>query len=138
MAQKPPIAEPSPEIWHDRKRILGMPITFTRYSVRNQRLYVRKGLISTKESELLIYRILDVSLVRTLGNKLFGVGTIQLNTADKSDPVIRIEKVRNSKAVRDMLSAMVEAERKTLNIRGRELYGVSDMDAGGDGDNVVQ
>ncbi len=136
MAKTTPGTAPAPEIWHDRKRILGLPITFTRYSIRNQRLFVRRGFWSTRESELLIYRILDVSLTRTLGNKLFGVGTISLNTADKTDPVLKLEKIKKSLYVRDLLSGMVETERKQLNIRGRELYGVSDMDAGGsDGDH---
>ena len=38
-------------IWKDRKRILGMPITFTRYRLSTDRLFCEKGfLIRTDEN----------------------------------------------------------------------------------------
>ncbi len=115
-------------VWKDRKRYLGLPLSFTKYSIRDQRLYYSKGLFNTTEDELLLYRILDVKLNRTLGDKLVGVGTITLYTADKTTPELKLERVKKSKDVRDLISKMVEEERLRLNIRGKELYGVSDND----------
>jgi hypothetical protein len=117
---------PKPEYqWKDRKRYLGLPLSFTRYAVRDQRLFFSRGFFNTTEDELLLYRVLDVKLNRTFGDKLVGVGTITLYTADKTHPELQLTRVRNPVRVRDMLSKMVEEERMRLNIRGRELYGVS-------------
>ena len=118
-------------VWKDRKRILGMPITFTKYSIGSDRLYYSKGLFNTTEQELLVYRILDVKLERTLGDKIFGVGSITLYTADKTNQELVLEHIKNPKEVRDIISKMVEANRSRLNIRGKEMYGVADTDAGG-------
>jgi len=121
--------------WKDRKRILGLPITFTKYSVRENRLFYSRGLFNTVEEELLIYRILDVKLSRSFGEKLFGVGTVTLFTADKTNPELRLTHIKRPKDVRDLISKMVEAERSRLNIRGKELFGVADQDANGQMDS---
>lgn len=114
--------------WKDRKRFLGLPLSFTKYSVRDQRLFYSKGFFNTTEDELLLYRILDVKLNRTLGDKIVGVGTITLYTADKTNPELQLIRIKKPKMVRDLISKMVEEERIRLNIRGKELYGVSDND----------
>lgn len=118
-------------VWKDRKRYLGLPLSFTKYAVRDQRLFFSKGFFNTVEDELLLYRILDVKLNRTFGDKLVGVGTVTLFTADKTSPELKLERVRNPKKVRDVISKLVEEERLRLNIRGKELYGVSDNDITG-------
>ena len=83
-------------LWKDKKRYLGLPISFTTYSFDNNRLYIRKGLINTTEDEILLYRILDVTIRRTLGQKIFGVGSIILNTADQTSPVIEIKNIKKT------------------------------------------
>lgn len=112
-------------IWSDRKRILGMPISFTKYELKNKRIYTSRGLFLTSEDEVLLYRILDFSLERTLLDRILGVGTVTLYTCDKSDKELKLEKIKNPKAVRDMLSDLVEDERRKLNLKGREMYGVA-------------
>ena len=60
-------------IWSDRKRtIFGLPLSFTKYSLTNDRLFIQTGLFTTVEDEVRLYRIMDVKLTRTLGQKLFG------------------------------------------------------------------
>lgn len=72
-------------IWSDRKRTLfGLPLSFTKYTLTEDRLFVQTGFFTTVEDEVRLYRILDVKLTRTLGQKIFGVGTIQVCSADKS------------------------------------------------------
>jgi uncharacterized membrane protein YdbT with pleckstrin-like domain len=121
--------------WKDRKRIFGLPITFTKYKMDNNRLYVSKGLFTTVEDELVLYRVLDVRLKRTFADKIFGVGTITIYTADETDKVLTVEKVKNSKMVRDLLSEMAEQERAKMGIKGRELYGVADNPSEEDDNN---
>lgn len=113
-------------IWKDRKRFLGMPLSFTRYYIKSGRLYTSKGLLSVEENELLLYRIMDIKIKRTLGDKIFGVGTITLFTCDKTDNELKIIKIKNSIEVRDLISNMVEEARTKIRVRGKEIYGAAD------------
>jgi len=123
-------------VWKDRKRFLGLPLSFTRYAVKDQRLYYTTGLFNTTEEEMLLYRVMDIKLNRTFGDKLAGVGTITLYTADKTHPKLELVRIKNPKKVRDLLSKLVETERIRINAQGRELYGISKdvmLDSDGDG-----
>ena len=91
-------------LWKDRKRHLGLPISFTVYTVDENRLYVQKGLFTTSTSELLLYRILDIKSRRTFWQKLLGVGDVTLYNADASDNQIVLKNIRNPEAVRRFLS----------------------------------
>ena len=112
-------------LWKDRKRILGMPITFTRYEVTNDRLVTNKGLLHSETNELLLYRILDIRMRRSLWQKIFGVGTIILYCADKSDSTYELQSVKKPDSVRKFLSKIVEQQRTQKGITGRELYGAA-------------
>lgn len=112
-------------IWQDRRRYLGLPISFTVYKFDANRFYEKKGLFNTKEEEILLYRILDVSLKRSLWQKIFGVGTIVLSTADQSTPILEIKSVKNSDRVRRALSNIVEKERDEKRVLGKEMFGAS-------------
>ncbi len=124
-------------IWKDRKRILGMPITFTKYEVSDSRLTHSKGLLRTESNELLLYRIMDIRMTRTLGQKLFGVGTIMLYSADQSNNVFLLENIKKPNEVRKFLSKLVEEERTAKGLVGREIYGTASAgeltDLNGDG-----
>ena len=118
-------------VWKDRKRIIfGLPWTFTRYSLTKEKLVIDTGFISRKEDEIRLYRILDISLNRPLHQRIWGLGTIRLNTADKTSPEVEIKRIKNAKQVKEMLSDMVERERDEKRIAAREFmgYGDGDMD----------
>ena len=112
-----------PILWSDRKRILGLPISFTRYRVDEERLYLETGLLRSETNELLLYRVLDVKSARSLGQKLLGVGTITLTSSDQSSPKLELKNIRDCDRVRKFLSGLIEKKRSDLGIRGRELYG---------------
>ena len=112
-------------LWKDRKRICGLPITFTKYAVTNDRLITSKGLLHTETDELLLYRVLDIKLRRSFGQKIFGVGTITLYSADKSHQTFELENIKKPDAVRKFISKAVEQERTAKGITGREIYGAA-------------
>jgi uncharacterized membrane protein YdbT with pleckstrin-like domain len=113
-------------IWKDRKRILGMPISFTRYSIKNNRLYLSTGLFSIEENELLLYRILDIKLQKRFIDRILGIGTITLYTVDETNRKLVLKNIKYPQKVRDIISELVEKEKERLNITGKELIGVSD------------
>jgi membrane protein YdbS with pleckstrin-like domain len=120
--------------WKDRKRFLGMPLSFTRYKLDNNKLFVSTGLFTTVEDQLVMYRTLDVRLKRTFWDKVFGVGTVILYTADETQKQIELKRIKKPKEVRDALSDIAESERARLGIKGRELYGVADNELIDDND----
>ena len=129
MAKKPIMDNLEEEtiLWRDRKRILGMPLSFTVYEVDNDRFTTRKGLFRTETDEILLYRILDIKLVRTFWQKLFGVGTITLYSADQSCGTFAIRNIKKPDAVRKFLSKIVEQQRTLKGITGREIIGAAGM-----------
>lgn len=88
-AENGEIREVTANIWEDRKHHLWFPLSFTKYTVGNGRLYVNSGFLSSREDECLLYRITDITLYRSLPQRIFGTGTIELHTKDRSTPVIR-------------------------------------------------
>lgn len=125
-------------VWHDRKRILGLPISFTEYYMDSERIYVKKGLFTTEINEILLYRILDVKSSRTLGQKLFGVGTVTLYSADQSNRTLELKNIKNSTTVHKFLSDTIEYERVEHGVAGREMFGTAavDMDSADDGPSM--
>ena len=112
-------------LWKDRKRFLGMPLSFTRYEVTPDRFITKIGLLRTETNELLLYRILDIRLVRSLWQKIFGMGTITLYSADKSHGTLEVKNIAKPEAVRKFLSKIVEQQRADKGITGREMFGAA-------------
>ena len=118
-------------VWQDRKRIIfGLPWTFTKYVLTKEKLLIQTGILSTKEEEVRLYRIMDVTLRRSLAQRMFGLGTIHCCSADKSTPEFDIKWIPNSAAVKEKLSGLVEAERMAKRVSGREF--MTDTDDGED------
>jgi hypothetical protein len=117
-------------LWKDRKRFLGMPLSFTRYIVDDDRLTLRVGLLNTRVNDVLLYRILDLQMNQTLWQKFFDVGTIILFTADKSQDRLVLKNIKRPEKVRRYLAQLVEQERESRRLVGRELFGVADGESG--------
>ena len=111
--------------WYDRKRpFLGLPLSFTKYYLFNEKLVIETGLFNLREEEIRLYRILDVTLHRSLGQRLFGIGTIHVCSADKTTPELDIKHIKKARETKDMLSALVEEARTAKRIAGREYIGM--------------
>ena len=109
-------------IWQDKKRpFFGLPLSFTTYTLYKDRLYTTVKFLSVHEDEVRLYRIFDITLTRSLFERLFGVGTITCHSADVSAPVLEIKNIKNSEKVRTQLSELVEAYRDEKNITAGEF-----------------
>ena len=115
-------------IWKDRKRILGMPITFTRYCLSEDRLFCEKGFFNIKQDEVLLYRVRDLQLNMSLGQRLFGVGTICIVSSDKSVPHLDLVNVKDPRAVKEMIHHSVEEAKDKRRMRTMEVMGGEDAD----------
>lgn len=107
--------------WSDRSRILGMPITFTKYSMSDDRIFCEKGLLSVKFEEILLYRVRDISMKITLGQRIFGVGSILLQSSDKTSPVLELKNIKNPREVKEMIHRQVEEIKVQRRMRFGEI-----------------
>ncbi|NLC88440.1 MAG: PH domain-containing protein [Clostridiaceae bacterium] len=129
-------------LWKDRKRHLGLPLSFTRYEITPTRFIIRTGFFSTQTEEVLLYRVLDMNLKRNLWQKLFGVGTLEIHTMDQTARIAVFKNIKSSEKVRQFLGKIVEAERDRKRITAREIYGsgfsgdVIDYELDADGDGI--
>ena len=109
-------------VWSDRKRIIfGLPWTFTRYTLEKEKLLIHTGILNTREEEIRLYRIMDLTLYRSLPERIFGLGTIHCCTADKSTPEVNISWIKDSSKIKNLLSDMVERERMEKRVSSREF-----------------
>ena len=109
-------AEKAPQtgsiIWKDRKRLwCGLPWTFTKYRLDEERLYITRGFFRTTDDEVRLYRITDVSAERTLLQKIFRIGTIHCKSADNTLRDFDIINVRKPREVMRMLSDLIQKSR---------------------------
>ena len=121
-------------LWNDRKRtIFGLPWSFTKYKLTEEKLVIQTGLFSIKQEEVRLYRIMDVTLNRAFGQRIFGLGTIHCCSGDKSTPEFDIKNIKNSERVKELLSDQVEHERQKKRVASRE-YMLTDDDSDEDDD----
>lgn len=110
-------------LWQDRKRpIFGLPLSFTKYKLLEDKLLIDTGILSVNQEEIRLYRIMDLTLKRSIWQRLFGVGTIHCCSADKSTPEFDIKDVKNAFEVKELLSNQIEQERDKKRISGREFF----------------
>lgn len=108
-------------IWHDRKRYWGMPISFYRYYIVKKegewvKFFRHKGLLTSIIDDINVYRCFDVTLTVTLTDKIFNTGTIEILSNDAHAPCFHMRHIKNPYQVRDLISNLIEVERKKKNI----------------------
>ena len=79
-------------LWKDRKRHLGMPLSFTRYQLSEDRLFLSQGFLNIKDDEVLLYRVRDIDTRRNLFQRLFGVGTVTVLSSDKQVEEMKLKR----------------------------------------------
>lgn len=122
--------------WFDRKRtIFGLPISFTKYSVTEEKLIIQTGFFNTREDEIRLYRVLDFALNRSFRERIFKLGTIHVISSDKSTPEFDIKRIKNSKEVKELLSDLVETSRRKNRVSAREFMSSDSFEDGEDYDN---
>ena len=109
------------KLWSDKKRILGMPISFTTYSLSDDRLFVDKGLVRLQSDEILLYRVRDLSVSQTLGQRIFGVGSIIVQSSDRTSPVLEIRNIKTPFDVKELLHQHVEKMKLERRMRVGEI-----------------
>ena len=108
-------------LWKDRKRHLGMPLSFTRYRLSSDRLFLETGVLSSKEEEVILYRVRDLSLSISLWQRLFGVGTVTVASSDKSMPTLVLKNIRHPREVKELIHQKVEEAKEKRRMHSMEI-----------------
>ena len=133
-------------LWQDRKRYLGLPLSFTIYSFSMNKFYLKRGIFNITSEEILLYRVLDITFKQSIWQKIFGVGSVILTTADKTSPLLEIKNIKTPDRVRKALSNLVEQRRDEKRVTGKEMFGAAgifhgDVDGSDgidlDGDGII-
>lgn len=119
---------PRSYIWHDRKHHLGMPLSFTRYALSEDRLFLSVGFLSVRDDELLLYRVRDISSRRTLWQRIFGVGTVTISSSDKTNPTLVLQNIKRPLEVKELIHKSVEENKLRRRVRIGEVMGSTDDD----------
>ncbi len=113
--------------WQDRKRYLGLPLSFTRYAMSEDRLFTSVGFLNIKDDEILLYRVRDIDTARSLWQRLFGVGTVTIMSSDKTMPTMVLKNIKNPVEVKELIHSQVEEVKLKRRVRVGEIIG-ADLD----------
>ena len=104
-------------IWKDRKRtIFGLPISFTKYTLTEEKLVIDTGFFTKIQEEVRLYRMTDFSIKQTIFDRIFNVGRINISSSDNTQGEFTLLGVKKPYVVKEILSDYVEKEREKKGI----------------------
>lgn len=120
----------------ERKRwlFLGLPFTFTKYTIKEDIITIDEGLLKTVENDCYMYKVQDVQHSASLAEKMFGLGTVICFTGDTTHAQLVLKHIKHSKAVKDFIleqSEVARRKRRTMNmldIGTGDLQDADDLD----------
>lgn len=106
--------------YQEKKRtaFLGLPWTFTIYTITDEIITVNSGFLNKTENDCYLYKVIDVRLETSLMERIFGLGTIHCFSGDVTHPDLRLRHIRKAKEIKDYIlhqSEEARLKRKTLN-----------------------
>ncbi|MCM1327109.1 MAG: PH domain-containing protein [Bacteroidales bacterium] len=117
----------------ERKRwvFLGLPFTFTKYTIKDDVITISAGLLKTVENDCYMYKVQDVEHSATLFEKMFKLGTVTCYTGDTTHPKLMLLHIKNSKVIKEFILKESEAarlKRRTVNMLDIGSGEISDVD----------
>lgn len=119
--------------FQERKRwlFLGLPFTFTKYTVKEDMLTINTGFWKRVENDCYMYKVQDVQLTASFWERMVRLGTVICFTGDTTHPQLEIKHIKNAKAIKDFIFEMSEAariKRRTVNMLDIGSGEISDID----------
>lgn len=117
----------------EKKRwlFLGLPLTFTKYMIKEDMITVDTGVFTKVENDCYMYKVQDVEHTASIWERMVGLGTIVCYTGDTTHPKLLIEHIRNSKAIKEFIlkeSEEARLKRRTVNMLDIGSGEIGDID----------
>lgn len=88
-----------------------------RYRLTDQRLFIERGVLAQTIDQTELIRVDDVRVRKTLLDRVFGLGDVEINSTDASDALILLEGIRDpDRIAEDVRSRMRALRKKSLFI----------------------
>ena len=119
----------------ERKRwlFLGLPFTFTTYTVTEDMITIDSGFLKRIENDCYMYKVDDTKMKASLMERMFRLGTVICYTGDTTHPTLKLEHIRNARAIKDFLLQASETARmkrrtlSTLDIGSGDIADATDI-----------
>lgn len=117
----------------EKKRILflGLPWTFTKYTVGEEIINIKAGFFKTVEDDCYMYKVTDVKLEASLPERIFKLGTVVCYTGDTTHQVLKLIHIKNARQIKDYILEQSEKQRmkrRTLNTQSLNSGTLEDID----------
>lgn len=83
-----------------------------RYEVSNQRIIVEYGILNKSTEEIELYRVQDLSVERSVFDRMFGVGNIVIHSGDATGGRLVLFDIADADAVKDKIREESRIERQ--------------------------
>jgi len=115
-------------LWRDRKRYMRIPMSFTKYALSDDRLFIETGVFNLKMDEVLLYRVKDISVKINLWQRIFGMGTVVILSSDQSCPELIFKNVKAPQETKELIHNTVEKCKIERHVRISDISGDYDDD----------
>lgn len=92
----------------------------TRYKLTDQRLFIRSGLISRKLEEIQLYRVKDVTFRQGILDRMLGIGSITVISADATAPSATLIGIENPEQFKEEIRSAYRNARQREGVRAAE------------------
>jgi uncharacterized membrane protein YdbT with pleckstrin-like domain len=108
-------------VFREKKRWLfgGFPFTFTTYTIQDDKLTIKEGFLNQKTNDCYMYKVQDITLQRSLMERIFRLGTVICYTGDVTHPTLILKHIKKSKIINEYLfntSEQARIKRRTVNM----------------------
>ncbi|BCN30443.1 PH domain-containing protein [Anaeromicropila herbilytica] len=105
-----------------RTKFLGLPLSFTKYTINDDKLTITSGFLSITEDDAFMYKIQDVRLTRSLLERISGIGTIICFTGDTTHPELKLLHIKHSSEIKEfIMNASEESRRKRRTMHNLDI-----------------
>ncbi|MEA3042689.1 MAG: hypothetical protein QOH47_527 [Sphingomonadales bacterium] len=96
----------------------------SKYEVTEERLIVRRGIISKSIDEIELYRIKDVRIDFSIINQLAGIGRITISSSDETtrDGDLVLSNIERAQERRETLRRLVDTARQKRRVREIDMH----------------